>query len=93
METETKSYRITKPRPIGGRMRKPGEIVGLTAREYAAEAGWGGLEEVKAEATAAEKVEQAVTVEPEVEQQITSTDNPDQPETAETAAPTKKRAK
>ena len=44
---ETKNYRITKPRPIGGRMRKEGEIVGLTAREYAAEAGWGGLEEVR----------------------------------------------
>lgn len=78
MANETKSYRITKPRPIGGRMRKEGEIVGLTAREYAAEAGWGGLDEVKAEATAAEKVEQPVTVEPEA---------------AETDAPAKKRGK
>lgn len=47
------NYRITIRRPIDGRMRNVGEVVALTAREYAAEAGWGGLEPVKDEAVAA----------------------------------------
>lgn len=44
----SKEYRITSPRPIGGRMRKIGEIVTLDERQHRAEAGWGGLEEVAA---------------------------------------------
>lgn len=92
MATETKSYRITAKRPIGGIMRKPGDVVALTEREYQAESGWGGIEPAEADA-APSKVEQPVTVEPEVEQPIASADNPDQPEAAETDAPAKKRAK
>lgn len=51
MADEIKSYRITAKRPIGGRMRKVGDVVALSACEYAAEAGWGGLEPVEAEAS------------------------------------------
>lgn len=50
----TKDYRITIRRPIGGRMRAVGETVALTAREFQAEAPWGGLEEVKPEAATSE---------------------------------------
>ncbi|MFT0861753.1 hypothetical protein [Ancylobacter sp. G4_0304] len=46
---EKKPYRIATERPIAGRMRKVDEVVNLTAREYAAEIGWGGLEPVEPE--------------------------------------------
>lgn len=46
---DTVQYRITTPRPIGGRMRKVGEVVALTPREAEAELPWGGLELVTAE--------------------------------------------
>jgi hypothetical protein len=46
MSDKKKSYRITIRRPIGGIMRPAGAVVALTDREYAAEAGWGGLEPV-----------------------------------------------
>jgi hypothetical protein len=78
MADETKSYRITAARPIGGRMRKPGETVALTDREYQSEAGWGCLELIEAE-PAVSKVELTVTV------------DPDQPETAEQPAAKKGR--
>lgn len=83
MADETKSYRITAARPIGGRMRKPGETVALTDREYQSEAGWGCLELIEAD-PAVSKVELTVTVDPEIE-------NPDQPETAEQPAAKKGR--
>ncbi|MBK5961123.1 hypothetical protein CCR97_23375 [Rhodoplanes elegans] len=41
---DTVQYRITTPRPIGGRMRRVGEVVALTPREAEAELPWGGLE-------------------------------------------------
>ncbi len=80
MADETKSYRITAARPIGGRMRKPGETVALTDREYQSEIGWGGLELIEAEPPVSS-----------IEQQLASIDNPDQPETGEQPAAKKGR--
>lgn len=49
-------YRLTKDRPVGGRKRKEGDVVALTAAEYASERIWGHLElvtvDVPAEAPA-----------------------------------------
>lgn len=59
MADEKKSYRITKARPIGGIMRKVGDTIALTDREYRAEAGWGGIEAVTAAAPKAETTEAA----------------------------------
>ncbi|NEW96915.1 hypothetical protein [Rhodopseudomonas sp. BR0G17] len=84
MADETKSYRITAARPIGGRMRKPGETVALTDREYQSEVGWGGLELIEAEPAASKS-------DPEVEQRLAAIDNPDQSETTEPPAAKKGR--
>ena len=45
---ETTKFRLTIDRPICGRKGKAGEVIELTAKEYSAEAGWGGLEPVAA---------------------------------------------
>ncbi|MBB5046792.1 hypothetical protein HNR60_001540 [Rhodopseudomonas rhenobacensis] len=63
--SDKKSYRITTRRPIDGRMRKEGDIVALTDREYQAEAGWGGIEPVKAELAPAAAPEAPETSETE----------------------------
>ncbi|KPF98807.1 hypothetical protein IP86_10785 [Rhodopseudomonas sp. AAP120] len=72
MPDEKKSYRITTKRPIGGRMRKEGEIVALTDREYQNEAGWGGIEPVKDDA--APKVVATVTIDEDVERRLSAAD-------------------
>lgn len=46
--TDLKRYEITLQRPVKGVMHRPGETVTLSDREYAAEAGWGGLAPVAA---------------------------------------------
>lgn len=34
------TYRLTKDRPVGGRKRKEGDVVALTAAEYESERIW-----------------------------------------------------
>ncbi|MFZ5736858.1 MAG: hypothetical protein ACOY6K_08260 [Pseudomonadota bacterium] len=70
---DAKNYRVTTKRPIGGRMRQAGEIVSLTAREYAAEAGWGGIEPVNDDAP---KVEPTVSIDAEVERRLAEVEGP-----------------
>ncbi len=70
---DAKNYRVTTKRPIGGRMRQEGEIVSLTAREYAAEVGWGCIEPVKDDAP---KVELTVSIDAEVERRLAEVEGP-----------------